>query len=82
MSPLSVACCVVSWQHDRMAEIVNLRRVKKARAREAAAREAALNRARHGRPASERLAEAQRAALRERTLDGAALSAGDGETGE
>lgn len=64
-----------------MAEIVNLRRVKKARARADDAVKAAENRAAHGRTAAERQgAEAERRQAG-RVLDGAKLER-DGEAGE
>jgi hypothetical protein len=69
------------WQHRDMAEIVNLRRVKKARARRKEAAEAAANRARHGRTREERAAEALDGERRDRALDGARLSR-DGELPE
>ena len=53
-----------------MAEIVNLRRVKKQRARDDAAQAAAENRARFGRGKAERAAERLERARAERTLDG------------
>ena len=64
-----------------MAEIVNLRRVKKARAREDSAAEAAANRAKHGRTAAQRASEDRQAARQDRVLDGAKLG-GDGEPPE
>lgn len=64
-----------------MGEIVNLRRVKKARARDAAAKEAAENRARHGVTKAAKQTQATRRAQIETTLDGARLT-GDGEAGE
>lgn len=54
-----------------MAQIINLRRARKARARDAAAGEAATARARHGRTRAEREAEAAAADHLARTLDGA-----------
>ena len=57
-----------------MAEIVNLRRVKKARARAEADAEAAANRARHGRTRTERLVTEAETRLLDRALDGAALA--------
>jgi hypothetical protein len=54
-----------------MAEIVNLRQVKKQRARAAAADHAAQNRARFGRTPAEKRAEAVEAARRRALLDGA-----------
>ena len=66
-----------------MAEIVNLRRVRKRLAREADAAAAAENRVRHGQTRAEQAAPVQEAAERNRVLDGARLpSAGDGEAGE
>ena len=66
-----------------MAEIVNLRRVRKQRARAADAAAAAESRAWHGRTLAERAAPAQVDAERDRVLDGARLpSARDGEMGE
>ncbi len=64
-----------------MAEIINLRRVKKQRARTAAGQEAAENRVRHGQTRAERDASAQQREAASRKLDGAAL-AGDGEPPE
>ncbi|MEG3087791.1 DUF4169 family protein [Sphingomonas sp. PB4P5] len=54
-----------------MAEIVNLRRVRKAKARNAAAVVADTNRAAFGRCKAEREASAQAVVRRERLLDGA-----------
>ncbi len=65
-----------------MGEIVNLRRMKRARAKAEAAAGAAETRARHGMTKAERAAEAKRRALLEKAVDGAALEAGDGEAGE
>lgn len=56
-----------------MAEIVNLRRVKKQRARAEAAGQAAENRARHGRNKAEKARDAADAARRDAGLDGARL---------
>jgi hypothetical protein len=57
-----------------MGEIVNLRRVKKARQREAEAAAAQENRVRHGRPAAEKANDdRERRRVAERT-DGARLS--------
>ncbi len=53
-----------------MAEIVNLRRVKKQRARAAAAAEAAQMRALHGRTAGQKAAEQQDQARAAAHLDG------------
>lgn len=64
-----------------MAEIVNLRRVKKARAKADAGAEAAANRARHGRTRAERESSEAEARLLDRALDGAQLSR-DGEPRE
>lgn len=55
----------------RVAEIVNLRRVRKARDRAAAASVAEANRAKFGRTKAERAAEAVDRARIERRLDGA-----------
>ena len=68
----------MSWHDALMAEIVNLRRVKKALTRRQAGAEAAENRARHGRTRAERTAEEGEAARQTRTLDGAHLQR-DGE---
>jgi hypothetical protein len=54
-----------------MGEIVNLNRVKKARARAAAAAEAAANRAKHGRTGARKATELADAARRRALLDGA-----------
>jgi hypothetical protein len=53
-----------------MAEIINLRRVRKRRERETREQIAAEQRLRFGRPKVERRADAAREELRERTLDG------------
>jgi hypothetical protein len=64
-----------------MAEIINLRRARKAKARDAAAALAAANRALHGRSKSEKaLAQAERA-RREALLDGAAIPPDSPEPG-
>ena len=52
------------------AELVNLRRARKAKTREAAAEAAAANRRRHGRPKAERALEHARALRAEHELDG------------
>ena len=67
-----------------MAEIVNLRRVRKALQKTADAAAAGTNRAKHGRTRAERIAVETEAARLRRVLDGAALagSAGDGEPRE
>lgn len=67
-----------------MAEIINLRRLKKQRIRDDAAVAAAAARACHGRTRAERQADAQRHAAQKRKLDNALLdsSAGSGEPGE
>lgn len=62
-----------AWHHAPMGEIVNLRRVRKARARDDAAQRAAENRAFHGLNKAERVAEAKRGALLEKALDHARL---------
>jgi Domain of unknown function (DUF4169) len=54
-----------------MAEIVNLNRVKKAKARAEAAAEAATNRAKHGRTKAEKARDAREEAQRNALLDGA-----------
>ncbi len=56
-----------------MAEIVNLRRIRKARDRAAAAITAEANRAKFGRTKAEREADAVEQARVRRTLDGAKL---------
>ena len=60
-----------------MAEIVNLRRVKKQRARADAAQAAAENRARHGRTGAEKKADKLEQARARRALDGARRDAPD-----
>ena len=54
-----------------MCEIVNLRKVRKAKARKDAAEAAAENRTRHGRNAAERARDTLEAEQARRTLDGA-----------
>ncbi|WP_019833984.1 DUF4169 family protein [Sphingomonas sp. PR090111-T3T-6A] len=54
-----------------MAEIVNLNRVRKAKARVDAAKQAETNRAKFGRTKAEREAEATEQARRKALLDGA-----------
>ncbi len=54
-----------------MGEIVNLNRVRKARARAAAAADAAANRAKHGRTAAQKANDRAEAARRKALLDGA-----------
>jgi hypothetical protein len=56
-----------------MGEIVNLRRVKRARARAEAAEQAGENRVRHGRTGARKAAERQEAARREAKVEGARL---------
>jgi Domain of unknown function (DUF4169) len=56
-----------------MAEIVNLRRVKKQRARAEASEQAAQNRVRHGRSAAQKQSDAAEAAKRRALLDGVRL---------
>ena len=58
-----------------MGEIVNLRRVKRARARDAAAKEAAENRARHGVSKAAKEAAVKQDALVRKRLEGAVLEA-------
>ena len=54
-----------------MGEIVNLNRVRKARATAVAKTEAAANRAKHGRTGAEKLSDRAEAARRKALLDGA-----------
>lgn len=54
-----------------MGEIVNLRRVKKARAQQAARQDAAENRVRHGRTGAQKKADAAAEARARAALDGA-----------
>ena len=54
-----------------MADIVNLRRARKARDRDAAATQAAVRRAAHGRTKAEKDGDAAEAARRDALLDGA-----------
>jgi len=54
-----------------VAEIINLRRARKAKARDAAQRRADANRAKHGRTLAERRAADLEGARTERRLDGA-----------
>lgn len=56
-----------------MAEIINLRTARKAKARAAAAAGADRNRALHGRTRAQKTADRADAARRERTLDGARI---------
>lgn len=58
-----------------MAEIVNLRRVRKDRQRRAAEREAEDNRVRHGTPKAMRAVARIESTRQARRLDGASLSA-------
>jgi hypothetical protein len=60
------------------AEIVNLRRARKAAARDAEARDAAVNRARHGESKAVRQATRARADLDSRRLDGSKVSRAHG----
>ncbi|HEY4253500.1 MAG TPA: DUF4169 family protein [Roseomonas sp.] len=60
-----------------MAEIVNLNRVKKAKARAEAESTAAANRARHGRTKAERAKDAAEEKQRRALLDGAKLDTPD-----
>ncbi|MEY4670346.1 MAG: hypothetical protein RLZZ415_225 [Pseudomonadota bacterium] len=53
-----------------MADVINLRLARKARARDKAAQQAALNRAQHGRKAAERQQEQAEADRAARKLDG------------
>jgi hypothetical protein len=56
-----------------MAEVINLRRARKAKARDAAATEAQANRARHGRSMAERKLDAAETARVDRQLDGSRI---------
>ena len=60
-----------------MAEILNLRRARKARNRAAAAQQAAENRAVHGRTRTERENETRATEIARRQLDGAKLAGRD-----
>jgi hypothetical protein len=60
-----------------MAEIINLNKVRKARARAAAVEQAALNRVRHGRTAPERKLDREAAASVRKVTDGARLEESD-----
>ncbi len=62
-----------------MGEIVNLRRVKRARARDEAAAQVAENRTRTGMSKAEREAETKRRSIAELRLDGAKLPLTPGE---
>ena len=62
-----------------MAEIINLRHARKAKARSQAQAEAAENRAKHGRPKAERETSGKVKSLAERRLD--AHQRSDTETG-
>lgn len=62
-----------------MAEIVNLRRVRKAKDRDAAAKQAAANRAQHGETKGEKLRRQQEAERLARTVDGARREEGRDE---
>jgi hypothetical protein len=53
-----------------MAEIVNLRRIRKQRARADAAEQAAENRVRHGRTGAQKKADRLEEDVRQRRLDG------------
>ncbi len=64
-----------------MAEIVNLRRVRKAQARTEREAQAAENRVRFGRSKAERAKDRAQAGLSERLLDGRRLTGDDSETG-
>ncbi len=59
-----------------MAEIVNLNRVKKAKAKRDAAAQAATNREKHGRSKAEKARDAQEEVQRNALLDGARKEAG------
>jgi hypothetical protein len=62
-----------------LAEIVNLRRLRKRKARDLEAAKAAENRLRFGAPGAERELETARRRLSDRTLDGARREREDGE---
>lgn len=64
------------------AEILNLRRARKAKARRDKAEEAVRNRARHGMSRSERALRDAEAEGRERLLDGARRSSPGSHSGE
>lgn len=63
-----------------MADIVNLRTVRKRKLRDTRLEEAAQNRARHGRPLNEKQRDRQEAARRKQLLDGHFRSGTDGES--
>jgi hypothetical protein len=67
---LPLAAALVGREDGSMAEIVNLRRVKKRRARAAEAGAAAENRIRHGRTAAAKEAERLERDRAEARLDG------------
>ena len=60
-----------------MAEIVNLRRARKARARGEKEAQAAANRAKHGRPKAERRRDEAATEMERRRLDGKRLDPKD-----
>lgn len=60
-----------------MTEVVNLNRVRKARARAAAATEAASNRVKHGRSGARKAADRAEEERRRALLDGARLARPD-----
>lgn len=62
-----------------MAEIINLRRVRKAKARDEAVKTASANRAIHGRTKAERVADAAERSRIDTVLRGARLVADDAE---
>lgn len=64
---------------EPMADIVNLRRARKAKLREAAATSAAVNRALHGRTKAEKAADRADRLRIDATLDGARLEPGETE---
>jgi hypothetical protein len=61
-----------------MAEVINLRTVRKRAKREEDAKRAAENRVTHGRPKAERQLEQARAEKRRRDLDAHRIEPGDG----
>jgi hypothetical protein len=68
MNFLPVVCADQTTQDAGMAEIVNLRRVKKQRERDDAAASAKQNRVRHGRTKAERANDAREAARQQALL--------------
>jgi hypothetical protein len=73
---VAVAGGRVAAHNAGMGEIVNLRRVKKARARAEAAQAAAESRVRHGRAGAAKRADAKAAAKAQADLDGKRIPPG------